>query len=224
MTVLAYTWNFDWLPRAAPLFFNGTLLTLRILIVAAVLAIALGLVLGELLTSHSRWVRALPRAYVDFFRLTPILLHIVLVFFLLPIVFGLRLSALTSGIIALALNYAAFFAEVFRAGVTSLDRGQREAAQAMGMRRFAVLRRVIYPQAIRRMLPPLGGMLVSLTKDTSLVSVIGVAELFNVAQAVGAQTFKQTEVLLTISVIYLVVNYPLANAAERLHRRLIVNA
>jgi ABC-type amino acid transport system permease subunit len=161
----------------------------------------------------------LARAYVDFFRLTPILFQIVAIFFLLPLLFDISVPAFTSGVIALSLNYGAFFAEIFRAGVQSLDKGQWEAADALGIPRMRTLRRIIYPQATRRMLPPIGSMLVSLTKDTSLVSVIGVAELFNTAQNVGSATFRQIEVLLVISVIYLLINLPLAAYAERLNRR-----
>jgi His/Glu/Gln/Arg/opine family amino acid ABC transporter permease subunit len=214
-----YRFDFGWLPDALPVLGRAALLTLQILIWSAVLAVIFGLIAGQLLMSRHRVVRMLARAYVDFFRLTPILFQIVAIFFLLPLLFNLSVPAFTSGVIALSLNYGAFFAEIFRAGVQSLDKGQWEAADAMGIPRMRTLRRIIYPQAIRRMLPPIGSMLISLTKDTSLVSVIGVAELFNTAQNVGSATFRQIEVLLVISVVYLLINMPLAAYAERLNRR-----
>ncbi len=214
-----YSFDFGWVPDSLPMLYSATFLTLQILLWSAVLSLAIGLVTGQLLMSRYAVVRVLARIYVDFFRLTPILFQIVAIFFLLPITVGLSVPAFTSGVIALSLNYGAFFAEIFRAGVQSLDQGQWEAAESMGMPHLRVLRRVIYPQAVRRMLPPIGSMLVSLTKDTSLVSVIGVAELFNTAQSLGAQTFRQIEVLLLISFVYLAINLPLARFAEHLNKR-----
>ncbi len=214
-----YRFDFGWLPESLPVFGRAAFLTVQILVWSAVLAIIIGLVAGQMLMSRHAVLRVIARGYVDFFRLTPILFQIVAIFFLLPLLFDISVPAFTSGVIALSLNYGAFFAEIFRAGVQSLDKGQWEAADALGIPRMRTLRRIIYPQATRRMLPPIGSMLVSLTKDTSLVSVIGVAELFNTAQNVGSATFRQIEVLLVISVIYLLINLPLAAYAERLNRR-----
>ena len=217
-----YTFDFSWIPESLPMLWRAAFLTMQILIWSAVLSLAIGLITGQMLMSRHAFIRVPARIYVDFFRLTPILFQIVAIFFLLPMTIGLSVPAFTSGVIALSLNYGAFFAEIFRAGVQSLDKGQWEAAESMGIPHFSVLRRIIYPQATRRMLPPIGSMLVSLTKDTSLVSVIGVAELFNTAQSLGAQTFRQIEVLLLISMIYLAINLPLARYAERLNRKVNV--
>ncbi len=220
----AYSFDFTWLPESLPLLWRAAFLTIQILVWSAVLSLALGLFTGQMLMSRNRLLRVLARVYVDFFRLTPLLFQIVAIFFLLPMSTGVSVPAFTSGVIALSLNYGAFFAEIFRAGVQSLDKGQWEAAESMGIPYLVILRRIIYPQATRRMLPPIGSMLVSLTKDTSLVSVIGVAELFNTAQSVGAQTFRQIEVLLFISLIYLAINLPLARYAEHLNRKVNAHA
>lgn len=219
-----YEFDFSWIAEALPTFLQAALVPIRLLAISAMLSIVIGLLSGQLLTSQRWWIKLPVRVYVDFFRLTPILVQFVAIVFLPPIVFGLRTSAFTGAVIALSLNYGAFFSEIFRAGVTSLDRGQREAAQAMGMSGFKVLTCVIYPQAIRRMLPPLGSMLVSLTKDTSLASVVAVSELLNIAQTVGARNFRALEALLFISLIYLMINIPLALFAERMHRRVVANA
>jgi len=216
----SYTFDFNWVEGSLPIFMQAAFLTIQILIWSAVLSISIGLVTGQMLMSKRVWLRVPARVYVDFFRLTPILFQIVAIFFLIPIVFEISMPAFTSGVIALSLNYGAFFAEVFRAGVQSIDKGQWEAADAMGISRFRTLVRIVYPQALRRMLPPITNMLISLTKDTSLISVIGVAELFNTAQNVGAGTFRQIEVLLLVSLFYLVINLPLALNAERLNRRM----
>jgi glutamine transport system permease protein len=220
--VPSYNFDFSWVEGSMPIFLQAAFLTIQILIWSAVLSVTIGLITGQMLMSKRVWLRAPARIYVDFFRLTPILFQIVAIFFLIPIAFDISVPAFTSGVIALSLNFGAFFAEIFRAGVQSIDKGQWEAAESMGIPHFKTLARVIYPQAIKRMLPPIGNMLISLTKDTSLISVIGVAELFNTAQNVGAGTFRQIEVLLVVSLFYLLINLPLALNAERLNKRMNV--
>jgi polar amino acid transport system permease protein len=185
-----YEFDFSAVLARYPLFFEAALLTLEILLIATVASLVIGLFAGIGLSSHRWYVRTPVRAYVDLFRLTPLLVQIVTIFFLLPIV-GITVNALISGIIALSLNYAAFYAEIFKAGITSIDRGQWEA---------------------------------SLTKDTSLVSVIGVAELMSVSQTLGASTFRNLESLLVVTVFYLAINIPLAALVSHLHRKQVVNA
>ena len=214
-----YQWDFSWVANEMPLFGMAAWVSIKILFLATVLSLALGLCIGQGLLSKRWYVTAPLRGWVDLFRLTPPLLQIVLIFFLLPVATGMRLPAFEAGVIALSLNYSAFFAEIFRAGVLSLGRGQGEAGAAMGMTYFQVLKWVIYPQAIRRMLPPISNMLVNLTKDTSLLTIIGVAELFNISQSVSARNFKNVEVLLVLAVFYLVINIPLSYLANRLYAR-----
>lgn len=214
-----YQWDFSWIANEMPLFGMAAWISIKILLLAGALSLTMGLCIGQGLLSKRWYVVAPLRVWVEFFRLTPPLLQIVLIYFLLPVVTGLRLPAFEAGVIALSLNYSAFFSEVFRAGVLSLGKGQGEAGAAMGMTAFQVLKRVIYPQAIRRMLPPITNMLVNLTKDTSLLTIIGVAELFNVSQSVSARSFKNVEVLLVLAVFYLVINIPLSYVANRLYAR-----
>ena len=215
-----YTFEFGWVIANLPIFFRAAFLTIQILGWSAVISVAIGLITGQMLSAKSAWLRIPARIYVDAFRLTPMIFQIVVIFFLIPILFNISVPAFSSGVIALSLNYGAFFSEVFRAGVQSIEKGQWEAAQSMGIPKTKTLVRIIYPQALKRMLPPVGNMLISLTKDTSLVSVIGVAELFNTAQNVGATTFRQIEVLIVVSVFYLAINLPLAWQVERLNKRL----
>jgi len=217
---MGYQFDFSWVGDYLPTFFRAFRLTVELLGLSAVFSIALGLMAGQMLTSRRWWISLPVRLYVDLFRLTPILLQIVVIFFLLPNVLHIQISTLLSGVIALSLNYGAFNAEVFRAGILSVDRGQWEASSALGMTWLQSLSRVVYPQAVRRMLPPLGSMMIALTKDTSLISVIGVAELFNVAQSVGAQTFRQLEAFFVIAAFYLLLTLPLAVAAAYMTRRI----
>jgi len=224
VTTVAYAWDFSWIPDNWQAFRAAWWVTIQLLLLSALIALVLGMIVGPLLNSPRWWVRLLPRTYVEAFRLTPIILQIVFFFLILPLVFNIRTTNFRTGVLALGLNYGAFAAVIIQAGVSAVDRGQREAALAMGMNRLQTMFRVVYPQAITKMLPPIGSMLIYLNKDTSLVSVIGVAELFNTAQSVGARLFRNMEILMFIAVLYLVINIPLAIITERLHKKYVVNA
>jgi His/Glu/Gln/Arg/opine family amino acid ABC transporter permease subunit len=214
-----YHLDFSWLGENLPRLIGGAALSLKLMLFTAVASFVIGLIAGQMRMAKNPLLRFLATAYIDFFRTTPLLVQVVFFFFLLPIFFGFRTDAFTAGCIALSLNYGAFFAEIFRAGVTSLGRGQIEASYAIGMTPWQALHRVIYPQAIRRMLPPIGSMFVSLLKDTSLVAILGVPELMNTAQNVGALTFRNIEVLLVVAMMYFIMNYPMAMFASWLHKR-----
>src|SRR5581483_4588338 len=153
-----YTFEFQPVLDHLDFLLKGVGMTLQIMFISLVLSLAIGVVAGQLRLSRHRLLRIPAAAYVDFFRTTPLLVQLVWIFYCIPIIFGVRTTDFQSGVLALSLNYGAFFAEIFRAGVTSLGRGQTEAAEALGMTHLQVLRRVIYPQAIRRMLPPLSSM------------------------------------------------------------------
>lgn len=214
-----YNFDFSWLGENIPRLLDGALVSLKLMALTAVTSFIIGLVAGQMRMSKTRLLRWPATAYIDFLRTTPLLVQIVFFFFLLPLLFEVRIDAFTAGCVALSLNYGAFFAEIFRAGIGSLSRGQSEAALAMGMTNMQTLRRVIYPQAMRRMLPPIGSMFVSLLKDTSLVAILGVPELMNTAQNVGALTFRNIEVLLVVAFMYFCMTYPMALLASWLHRR-----
>jgi His/Glu/Gln/Arg/opine family amino acid ABC transporter permease subunit len=215
----SYQFDFSWLPDNLPRLMDGALLSVRLMLITAIASFVIGLIAGQMRMARNPLISWPAAAYIDFFRTTPVLVQIVFFFFLLPIFFGMRSDAFTAGFVALSLNYGAFFAEIFRAGVGSLGRGQSEAAYAIGMTDFQAMRRVVYPQALRRMLPPIGSMFVSLLKDTSLVAILGVPELMNTAQNVGALTFRNVEVLAVVALIYFCMTYPMALFASWLHRR-----
>jgi polar amino acid transport system permease protein len=220
MAILAsYNWDFSWIPENWPAFRSAFWVTIQLLLLSATFSLVIGFVVGPLLNSPRWFIRLVPRTYVELFRLTPVILQIVFFFLILPLQFDVRFTNFQTGVLALSLNYGAFAAVIMQAGVAGVDKGQREAALAMGMTRLQMMRRVVYPQAVQKMLPPIGSMLIYLNKDTSLVSVIGVTELFNVAQSVGARLFRNIEILVFIAALYLVINIPLAIISERLHRK-----
>ena len=164
-------------------------------------------------------VRVAATAYVELFRNLPLILVVFWAFYVVPILIGVGLSPLATGLAALALNVTAYNAETFRAGINSIRRGQTEAAMALGMSRMQALRRVVLPQAARRILPVLASTWVSLFKDTSLVSVIAVSELAYSSMQIRAQTFRVLEMLTAMAVIYWLLGYPQAKIVDWIQRR-----
>ena len=140
----------------------------------------------------------------------PLLVLVLWVFTVLPLLGGFTLSPLMSGIVALTVNLSAFIVEIYRAGITSIATGQTHAALAIGMTRTQVLKRIVLPQAIRRVIPALGSMWVSLFKDTSILSVIGVGELMYQGRIVATDTYRPLEVFTGVAVIYYLLAYPQA--------------
>jgi polar amino acid transport system permease protein len=197
----------------------------RITVLASLITMAAALLLG-LIVALARIaggpLGAVAYVYVEFFRNSPQLMVVVWVFTVLPLVTGITLSPLLSGIVALTLNVSAFIAEVYRAGITSIPVGQTQAALALGMTRVQLYRRVLLPQAVARVIPPLGSYWVSLFKDTSLLAVIGVAELMYQGRLVATDTYRPVEVFTGVALIYYVLAYPQSLGVNFLFRRLRV--
>ena len=197
--------------------------TLILAFVGEIGGIVIGLVLSIMTLSTRRAARAPARAYINFFRGTPLIWQLATFFFLLLFGFDLKLSALTVGMIVFSLNTGAYAAEVFRAGIQSIDRGQIEAARSLGMTYSQAMRYAIVPQAVRRVIPPLMNEFVILIKDTALVIVLGLLaneyELFQWARAGVADTFNAT--FYTASALgYLAVTLPLIGLVNAVERRL----
>ncbi len=197
---------------------TGLLNTLKTAAIALVLACLIGttLALGRL--SPSLAVRTASRAFVEFFRGFPLILLIVFGFFTLPRL-GIELSRFWAVVVALTVYNGAVLGEIFRAGILSLDRGQTEAADAIGLRRGQAMRLVILPQAFRRMTPTIVSQFVTLLKDTSLAFVIGYEELLRTGQIAGEFFQNSLQSLIAVSLIYLVVNFTLSRIARRLEVR-----
>jgi polar amino acid transport system permease protein len=207
--------SIDWpiVQTAIPLLAHGTVVTLKISLVAGVLACIIGFTLGLAALSHVRALRWIIAAYVDFVRGTPLLIQVFLVFFALPVV-GIRFDEIWAGIIALAFNTSAYIAETVRGGVGSVERGQTEAAKSIGMFRWQILTYILLPQALRPMVPPLTNELISMTKNTSLLSVISVYELTRAGQAIISVHFVPFEIYLLLALYY----YALIKALSYLSR------
>ena len=170
----------------------------RLTVELATIAVAIGLVIGSFVgiarVGHVRIVRLLAGAYVDFIRGTPLLVQLFLVYFGLPSLIGRPVPPFVAAIAAMGINSGAYVAEIVRAGIQAIDRGQTEAARSLGLTAAQTMRYVIFPQAIRRIIPPLGNEFIALLKDSSLVSVIALEELLRKGQVVITRTFRPFEV------------------------------
>ncbi|MFO1414061.1 MAG: amino acid ABC transporter permease [Burkholderiales bacterium] len=210
-------WSVVWQNR--DLLAAGTATTILLTVATMVIAVPCGIVVAVLRMYAIPPVRAFATGYVELFRNLPLILVVFWAFYVLPILTGLALSPLTTGLLALVLNVTAYNAETFRAGINSIRRGQVEAAMALGMSRATALRRVVLPQALRRITPVLASTWVSLFKDTSLVSVIAVSELAYAAMQIRAQSFRVLEMLTAMAVIYWLLGYPQAKLVDWIERR-----
>lgn len=203
----------------APDLWAGTKITVLLTIASMAVALAFGLVLALARLAERRVLAVAATAFVEVIRGSPLLLQLFYIFYVLPF-FGLRLDKFAAGIIGLAVNYGAYLSEVFRAGIEAVDKGQWEAAGALGLSRPLVLRLVVLPQAVRIVIPPIGNYFISLFKDTALVSTISIPELIFTGQLIAADSFKYLQVYSIIFVIYLVISYPASLGVRRLERRL----
>lgn len=198
----SYFFDVGFIVRSLPLFLQGLLITLEVSAYAMAMALVWGLVVAFGRMSRRRWLSWPATAYVEFLRNTPVLVQMFALYFGLAVL-GFRLSPMTSGVLALAAQNAAYLAEIYRAGIESVGRRPLEAGLALGMRRRLAMRLVVLPLALSRLLAPIGNQLVVLVKDTSLVSSISVYELTMQAKMLAERSAATYEVFLTIALFYL---------------------
>lgn len=213
--------DFHTLSRHFPLLMQGLWITVSLSAISLLIGIGLGLIacLGKL--SETGYQYRLATSYIDIFRTIPEVVLIFWTYSCLPLLLDLRLSAETCGVIALSLFSGAFLAEIFRAGVVAVPGGQVEAANALGIPGYHIWRRIILPQAVRRMMPAFVNFLTELLKASSLLSAIGIAEMAYQANTLGAETFRYVEFLTAIAVLYFAVIFPLSLYARRAEGRLV---
>jgi polar amino acid transport system permease protein len=214
-----YTWRFDVVLENLPLLLSGLWLTCTLTVLCMLLGLGVGLVVAFGRLSRLRLVRAVAFAYTEMFRTTPLLVQIVWVFYVLPIVSGITLSAFFSGLLALGFNVGAFMAEIYRAGILSVNPRQTAAGLALGMTPAQVMRRVVLPQAVIRVIPPMASMWVGLFKDTAILSAIGVIELMFRAREIATDTYRPLEIFTVVAILYFVLTYPQSLAVNALYRR-----
>ena len=201
-----------------PILLQGAVVTVQVTVLAFLLSSALGLALALMKLSPVRALSWAGSVIVNVIRGLPIIVQLFYIYFVLP-EFGVQLTAFQAGVIGLGIAYSAYQAENFRAGIEAVDPGQREAAQAMGMRSALIMRRVILPQAFRIALPPYGNTLVMMLKDSSLVSTITVAEMTRAGQLIASSTFQNMTVYTLVALLYLLMSLPLVWGLRRLEAR-----
>lgn len=200
--------RWDMIVNYRELFVRGLFVTLALTLVGYVGGILLGLFLGMGKLSKKKWIYYPSKYYVDFFRGTPLLVQILLIHYaVIPTIFGHSLGYFVTGVTALILNSAAYNAEIIRAGIQSIEKGQMEAARSLGMPHNIAMKIVILPQAMRRMIPPLGNELIALLKDSSLVSVLAATDLLYAAKVVAGAYARFWEPYITVAIIYLFLTF-----------------
>jgi len=199
--------------------FEGVVLTLKIASVSMVLAMIFGLVIALLRMSPIWPVRTLASLYISIFRAIPPLVFILWMYYGVTLVTGLNIEAFWSGVICLTLQYAAWLAEIYRAGLQAIDKGQREAALSTGLSRTRAFAKVIWPQAWRIIIPPMANNFVGIIKDSSLVGIIGLNELMRQSQIAVSLTFRPFELYTAAMVIYIVLTLAIARMASFLEQR-----
>jgi L-cystine transport system permease protein len=209
----------DLISRTIPLLGQAVIITLLLGITSFLIGSVLGMTIALGRLSTHRVPRYLAVAYVSVVRGTPLLIQVLLIYFGLPQL-GIVIPPIPAAIAALSINGAAYLSENFRAGVLSVDRGQREAAHSLSMTYTQSLRRIILPQAARIALPPVGSRFIAIMKDTSLASVITVFELTRLANMVGSATFRYIQMFVVVAFVYWVINTVLSAGQEILERRL----
>lgn len=202
----------------APDLWAGVQLTVFLTCGSMAFALVLGLLLALARISPSRALRLPTVLFVELIRGSPLLLQLFYIYYVLPLI-GIRLTPIQAGLAGLSINYGAYLSEVFRAGIAAVDRGQWEAADALGLGRGWTMRLVVLPQAVRIVVPPVGNYFVSLFKDTALVSTISIAELMFRGQLIAADTFKYMRIYTVVFGIYLAISIPASLAVRYLERR-----
>ena len=211
--------NFELMVQAMPLLLTGAVVTVKITALSVFLGILIGLFVGIARISTYKIVHLAAAVYVDFLRGTPLLVQIFLVYFALPVLTGQRIDPFVAAIAACSINSSAYVAEIFRAGIQSIDAGQMEAGRSLGMTWMQTMRYIIVPQAARRVIPPLGNEFIALLKDSSLVSVIGFEELTRRGQLIIARTYASLEIWICVAIIYLVMTVSISRLVAWLERR-----
>ncbi len=209
---MTYTFRWDVVAANLPFLLSGLWLTLTISAITLVASVILGMIVA--LADMSRFwpVRLVGQLWGEVIRNTPILVQLLWTYYVLPIVFGIEINAFFASIIGLSIYSSAFIAEVYRAGIQSVPKGHREAAQVLGLSPFDSFLRIVMPQAIRTILPPLAANFVQLIKYSSLASVISVGEVTRRATELSSTTFRPLEIFSFVALVYLVICWPLAQA------------
>ncbi|HLR61380.1 MAG TPA: amino acid ABC transporter permease [Lentibacillus sp.] len=206
----------DFLPQL----FTGLYYTLLISVVGLVIGFILGGFFGLGRIAQNRALRSISIVFIETLRGTPVLVQAIWIYYALPLIIQFELGSVTAGITVISLNSGAYIAEIVRGAVQSIDKGQMEAGRSLGLNHGQAMRYIIWPQAFKRMIPPLGNQFIISIKDTSLLSVILVPELIFQGRLIAANHFNAVEIYTTVAVFYLAITLSLSFVLQRTERRL----
>jgi polar amino acid transport system permease protein len=212
-----WDWHIPWQYRE--LFFKGLIYTIIISVISIILGLVIGVISGVASLSKNPFINQSAQMYVELFRGTPLLVQIYIFYFCVATIVHMD-SPVVIGSITLAFFSGAYISEMVRAGIESIDKGQIEAAKATGLSEWQTLRYILFPQAFRRIIPPVTGQFVSLIKDSSLLSVISVRELTKASEMINATTYRTFEAYLPLAVLYMLLTYPLYHMTRMMERRM----
>ncbi len=215
-----YHWDFYTVLQSFDLFLDGIWTTFLYTLGSVVLGVVIGLLACFARLSRFAALRLLARSYQELFRCTPLLVQVLWAYYALPMVLGVTISNTTAGLLTLSLYVGSFYAEIFRGGINAIDKGQREAAAAIGMSPTQTMARIILPQAIKKMLPAFINQSVIQVKNTSLLYVISVAELTYMTSVVNSETYRPLEAYSLAAVMYFAMLFPLTQIADHFERRM----
>jgi len=216
-----FQFKFDAVWEAIPILLQGAELTIIIALVGLLIGFFLGAAAGLCRISRSWFLQKVAGVYIETIRGTPLIVQVMFLYFGLPLALGMRIPPLTAGIVAIAVNAGAYIAEIVRGAVQSISMGQYEAGRSIGLTRGQTMAFVIWPQAFKRMIPPLGNQFIISLKDTSLLVVIGVGELTRSGQEIIATNFRSFEVWLTVAVMYLVLTLSISKVLSIVEYKLV---
>lgn len=215
-----YEWDFSVVAPYWTLFLDGILVTVGYTVASVAIGLLIGLFVGSALLAPYALVRAPLRIYVEIFRCSPLLVQIIWFYYALPVLIGTEISATFAGVAALSLYAGAFYSEIFRGGIQSIDNGQWNAAKALNMTPFQTMRRIILPQAIRRMTAPFMNQNILQLKNTSLVSTIAIGDIIYQGTIVTSATYRPFEVYSTVAIIYFCILFPVTMLVRHIEARM----
>jgi len=211
---------FELFAQTYPRLLQGLWMTIELTLVSLLIAAVLGLLFGLLSVSRTTFLRGISRVYIDIIRGTPLIVQVFFIYFGIPSALNMRLDAFIAGVIALSLNAGAYTAEIVRGGIQSIDKGQMEAARSLGLPYTMAMRRVVLPQAIKTMIPAIVNQCIITLKDSSLVSVIGLAELTHTGRLIIANNFESLKMWIIIGVMYFIPIMILSKVSSHIERKM----
>jgi len=214
-----FNFRWDYVTSRWELLAQGLSITIYVSIISMALALLLGLIIALLRISKVRVISLPAQLYINIFRAIPLFVFLIWLYYGLPIMIGFNFAPITAGVLCLSIQYSSWMAEIYRSGIGAIGKGQREAAASLGLTSFQSFVDVIFPQALRIIIPPTGNMFVGMLKDSSLVGIIGVFELVRQAQLAVSQTFRPFEFYTAVAAIYILLTVLLSQGVSYLEQR-----